>query len=277
MRTGTPPRFTIQGVRAGAPSVAPGRFGIHTTCFTLALPGELLIIDAGTGLSAVDGALATGPQPRRLTLLLTHGHVDHLSGLPPFSPLYRRDRPRVRVLAAPAQLASVRNAVRRILTPPLWPVSWRISGARLNFAALPPAGRTWRMGPVTLSWCPVWHPQRCLALRLEAHGRVLVVATDREPGRPMLDRRFRAFCRDVDWLVLDAQYTPAEAKLHEGWGHGNWQEAAQLARDAGVGRLILTHHDAARHPSAIGLHVQNARRIFPRTDAATEGMTFDLG
>ena len=265
-------RFTIRGARSGVPLAAGCHFGRYTTCFTLEVPGAMLMIDAGTGLMQVQADLAAAP--RRLTLLLTHGHFDHLSGLASFAPLYTRSAQAIRVLAAPSRLASVRRAVREMLSPPLWPVAWPTSSKNLRFSPLPPAGQPLRFGAARITWCPVWHPQGSLALRIEAAGRVLVVATDREPGRPALDRRFRDFCRQADWLVVDAQYTPEEALARRGWGHGNWLEAATLAHASEVGALILTHHDQMRNDVAIHRIVQSARRIFPRTVAATEQMAF---
>ncbi|MFZ4394347.1 MAG: MBL fold metallo-hydrolase [Kiritimatiellia bacterium] len=269
-------RFTIWGTRSSVPSTTAGRFGFHTTCFTLETPGALVIIDAGTGLETVHRDVVDGSRPRPIRMILTHAHLDHISGLPPFPPLYARGRP-IPVMAAPAQLARIRAGVRTILSPPLWPVPWQQSCARLRFTPLPPAGHPWRIGPARLTWCPVWHPQGCIALRIEAADRTLVVATDREPGRPAFDAPFRDFCRAADWLILDAQYTPQEALQRHGWGHGNWQEAASLARECAVGSLVLTHHDQHRDAAGIDAIVRAARRIFPATRAATSGMRFVLG
>lgn len=268
-------RFTIWGTRSSVPAAPAGRFGIHTTCFTLDTPAALVIIDAGTGLASISRELVSASRPRPIRMILTHAHFDHISGLPPFPPLYVRGRP-IRVMTAPAQLAMVRAGVRTLLSPPLWPVPWQQSCARLRFTPLPPAGRPLRIGPARLTWCPVWHPQGCIALRIEAAGRALVVATDREPGRPSFDRPFRDFCRGADWLILDAQYTPQEAIQRRGWGHGNWHEAASLARACGVGKLVLTHHDQGRNDDAVRRIVRAARRIFPATMAAAGGMSFVL-
>jgi ribonuclease BN (tRNA processing enzyme) len=271
MRAGV--RFTIQGTRSSVPRSCAGPFGIHTTCFTLETPRQTLVIDAGTGIFRAEELLASAGT-RAATFLFTHGHFDHLLGLPSHPALYARTGRRIRVLASPAQLPRVRRAVRTLLSPPLWPVPWRVSGARLRFDALPPAGQPWRVGPARLRWCPVWHPQGCLALRIETRRGALVVGTDREGGNPFFDRKFEAFARGADWLILDAQYTPEEAATRRGWGHGNWREAASLAKRCGVGQLVLTHHDDHREPSAIRAIVRQARRIFPRTVAATAGMAF---
>ena len=47
---------------------------------------------------------------------------------------------------------------------------------------------------------------------------------------------------------------------------------SRLAVTAGVGKLILTHHDRRRRDSQIDRLVRQARRIFPATRAARSGM-----
>ena len=77
-------------------------------------------------------------------------------------------------------------------------------------------------------------------------------------------------------LVIDAQYTPREKARHRSWGHGTWREAAAIAREAQVGELILTHHDRYRTDAQLDAIVRKARRLFPRTRAARDGMTPEL-
>ena len=60
--------------------------------------------------------------------------------------------------------------------------------------------------------------------------------------------------------------------LHGGWGHGTWAACARLAAMAGVGKLILTHHNCRRTDAQIDRLVRQAQRIFPATCAARSGM-----
>ena len=41
--------------------------------------------------------------------------------------------------------------------------------------------------------------------------------------------------------------SPAKYSTQPGWGHGTWAACARLTATAGVGKLILTHHDIATH------------------------------
>jgi len=78
--------------------------------------------------------------------------------------------------------------------------------------------------------------------------------------------------RDADVLIYDAQYTPSEYKSRRGWGHSTWLEATRVARDAGVRRLLLFHHDPDRDDAAVTALWDDARAEFPGTIPAREAL-----
>ena len=59
-------------------------------------------------------------------------------------------------------------------------------------------------------------------------------------------------------------------------GHSSWEEAALAAKAAGVDRLYLSHHDPARSDDELQDVLQQARRIFPGTELATESTILEL-
>jgi ribonuclease BN (tRNA processing enzyme) len=50
------------------------------------------------------------------------------------------------------------------------------------------------------------------------------------------------------------------------------RQAAEAAASAGVGRLILFHHDPSHDDSQVRRLEGMAREIFPRSEAAYEGL-----
>ena len=264
--------FSILGAR-GSMLVSGrecGRYGLHTTCMTMKTPQGLLAIDAGTGLPATLNAdEAKGGSVPPLTILFTHFHMDHVVGLPLLQTLYNSDAS-IRLMGDPrrAWQASVRGFVGK----PYWPVELLEADAAIELQDLPIASHALEIHGVRITWCPVWHPQECLAYRLEVDGKAYVVATDREHGHPDLDPPFVQFCRNADVLVHDAQYLPEEYPRHRGWGHSTFQAAAAVACTANVGRLLLTHHDCGRADDEVDRLVEQARLLFPNTEAAAEGM-----
>jgi ribonuclease BN (tRNA processing enzyme) len=97
--------------------------------------------------------------------------------------------------------------------------------------------------PVTIHPFPLNHPQVAVGYRIECNGAVIVYATDYEHGNERLDRTLRDYAANADVLICDAQFTPEENPQFRGWGHSTWLNAIQVGRDAGVGRVVLLHHD----------------------------------
>lgn len=78
----------------------------------------------------------------------------------------------------------------------------------------------------------------------------------------------RLLARGASLLIHDATFEEAFAARAVETGHSTAREAAEVARDAGAGRLLLTHF-SARHADVVTL-VEEARAIYPPTDAAVE-------
>jgi ribonuclease BN (tRNA processing enzyme) len=270
--------FTIHGARGSHP-VSGGRYrryGGHTSCFSLETPSGLLIIDAGSGLASLSNELAQRTTLPPITILFTHFHIDHLLGLTAFKPLLRKDA-HITLMADASQARDWRRALTTITGKPFWPLGLLESGATIRLEDLPRRGRSEIMGPLQLygidiSWCPVWHPQRCVSYRLTLGGQSIVLGTDREQGEAHLDPVFQAFCQGADVLIHDAQYTPEEHASRPGWGHSTWEEGARLAAAMQAQQLILTSHDPSRSDEEIDRLVEQAKRVFARTRAAKEEM-----
>jgi ribonuclease BN (tRNA processing enzyme) len=69
------------------------------------------------------------------------------------------------------------------------------------------------------------------------------------------------FCKDLDLLIHDAQFTPEEIDQHRGWGHSDWASTMDLAMKAGVKELILFHHHPPRKDDDLDLIVSRCREL----------------
>ncbi|MGQ9897946.1 MAG: ribonuclease Z [Acidobacteriota bacterium] len=79
---------------------------------------------------------------------------------------------------------------------------------------------------------------------------------------------------EVDTLLCEATFLESEAAEAERYGHMTARQAAMLAREAGVGQLVLTHF-SRRYRQTTGF-VQEAAVIHPNVIALSDGMAISL-
>jgi ribonuclease Z len=103
-------------------------------------------------------------------------------------------------------------------------------------------------------------------------GRLSLAYTgDTRPCESVLDA-----VRGVDLLIHDSTYSRSHGEEAASKGHSTSEQAAALARDAGVGLLVLTHI-SSRYKGFEALRLlHEARRVFPRTLLAWDGMRLRL-
>ena len=262
------------GVRGSIPTPEPGFLGVggNTSCVeVVAADGTTLVLDAGTGVRALGYALAAraAGQEGEVHLALSHFHWDHLQGLPFFAPLYTPGQT-VRFYAATDDREML-ALLRGQMTHPYFPVPFGDLAAATATHQVRD-GEPFTVGPMTVRPFPVYHPQGAHGFRIECDGASVVYATDHEHGSPAHDEGLREVCQGADVLISDAQYTPDEYPLREGWGHTTWKHAADLAAGAGVGRLFLFHHDPSHDDAALERICAQAQGHFAATALATEGL-----
>ncbi len=85
----------------------------------------------------------------------------------------------------------------------------------------------------------------------------------------MYFKRLSEFVRGVDLLYHEATFASDNKDLAARTGHSTSEQAARVAYDADVGKLIIGHF-SARYKD-VGPLLDEAREIFPRTIAAEEG------
>ncbi len=266
------------GVRGSIASPGPDTVtvGGNTSCIELTCGATRLVLDAGTGLRRLGNhLLASGAtnEPLALTLLLSHVHWDHIQGLPFFVPLYAKGTA-LTVVGAESGIASVRQTLERQMSAPVFPVRLDETSARIDTREVK-VGDVFDVGEATVRIAKGNHPGGVVAYRVEHEGKSVVYATDTE-HYACVDPALRALCEGADVLVYDAQYTPEEYERKVGWGHSTYVAGAELARAAGVGTLVLFHHDPMRSDDGVAGIESKARALFASSVAAREGMEITL-
>ncbi|MBI4466180.1 MAG: MBL fold metallo-hydrolase [Acidobacteria bacterium] len=266
------------GVRGSTPTPTARnlRYGGNTPCIELRTGGgNLFILDCGTGFRQFGQALQKefGTKPIKARIFLTHYHWDHIQGIPFFTPLYHQ-RNQFIFHSYEFLDESVQQALEEQMTDPYFPVDMSTMRAHRHFFRIEEERIAY--DDLTLISKRLNHPQGCLGYRIECDGKVLVYATDNEPGDRKGDRNVRRLADGADVLIYDAQYTPEEMKHFRRWGHSNWKEGVRIATECKAKRLVLFHHDPDRDDRSVDKILKRTRDRFDDVVAAHEGMVLKI-
>jgi len=293
----SPTRLKFWGTR-GSISV-PGRgslrYGGNTTCIEVRADGEIIVLDAGSGIRSLGIALEKEfhSQPIKLSLLITHAHWDHIQGLPFFAPAYGKKN-EICVRGYDGVDMSFGKIMAEPMKAPFFPIAMRELSARIDIKKL--TEMEFSFGKVQVRARFVNHPGVCAGYRLFTNAGSIAFLPDHEPYQFLHSARVSDispdeakktaeeeriglvdFLHGSDILILDAQYTDAEYESHIGWGHGSVSSAVSLALDSKVRRLLLFHHDPSHDDTMLDAIVDDARRLIRESgkdlevDGAREG------
>jgi phosphoribosyl 1,2-cyclic phosphodiesterase len=245
-------KLKFWGVRGSLPTPGPDTayYGGNTTCLQIIRDkGPVIIIDSGTGIRELGGALMGNPGPPfDIKLLVTHTHWDHIHGFPFFTPIFiPNGKVDVYGVGPIHQGISFEKVMRDQMTYSYFPVentmvdgvvryhdfheifSNRPSGVEGDFPLCE---------GVNLKLKLMNHPVYTIGYRIEADGQSVIFTGDHEPYIDqfahakkdpnqdedefmddaaqtqefvdLMNQRIVDFCRGVDLLVIDTTYTKDE-------------------------------------------------------------------
>ncbi|HEX6297321.1 MAG TPA: MBL fold metallo-hydrolase [Burkholderiales bacterium] len=277
---------TLWGTRGSLATPGPdtARYGGNTSCVSVRGPeGTVLVLDAGTGVRRM--AAMIPDSMRRVDVLLTHLHMDHIQGLGFFAPLYRPDM-EVHIWGPASTNLALQARLRRYLSPPLFPVGLREVPCRVHLHEA--SDIEVDIGEFRVSSARVCHPGPTVGYRIrDGAGQVLVYLPDHEPALgvcvfPRLPRAWTSggvLAENADLLIHDSQYSAHEYPDHVGWGHSSLRHVLNFGTLVEAKHLVPFHHDPGH--SDVDLDrlmaeaIEDAKPAY-RVTPAREGLTFSL-
>ena len=299
-----PTLIRFWGVRGSIPTPGPDTagYGGNTSCVEVRVGGQVIVLDAGSGIRRLGQSLAAEFRDRSLniTLLVSHTHWDHIQGFPFFMPAYS-PRVNVRVLGYGGAVVGLRGALFEQMQSAFFPVGLDQMASHVTFEEL--QDLEFQIGLVKVRTIFANHPGICFGYRLSTPGGDIVYLPDHEAYERHEVERQKAtgeasfagleyartedgkmieFMRNADVVIADSQYDETEYSARRGWGHSCVDDTVQLAVSAGVKRLFLFHHDPDHRDQKIAEMLARAQARVASTgsplvvDAAREGVEIAL-
>ena len=267
------------GVRGSIPVPGPDTLAVggNTTCVSVEHDDHILVFDAGTGIRQLGEYLeADGRSYWNGCIFLSHYHWDHIQGLPFFTPAFRAEN-RFHLYGEPKKGVRLQEILSEQMQSPYFPVPMNRQSGLVTSTPIYAGDSIEVAEGLTVQTLQLNHPEGALGFRLDGPDGSVCIITDHEHPDDELDQSVVDFARGATVLIHEAPYDPEEKRGDKaGWGHSSWEEAAQVACAAGVGKLYLSHHEPTRSDPQVFEILSLARRIFPGAEVATESTKVQL-
>jgi len=295
---------TFLGTSAAAPTPDRGLPAV-----AIRREGEVVLMDCGEGVQrrVLSESLGLGSD---MTILVTHLHGDHVTGLLGLlqtMSLAQRHKPLdvvgpeklLRWLEVTAELLHIGLTFPIHFSSAKPGVVLRTGGFHIRAARAAHSVEAFSYLVEELGRPGVFYPDRAKSLgvpegelwsRLQKGRPVAVRGKRIEPsevtGPPRPGRRIgysgdtrpsaglARFFSGCDLLIFDSTFRDSDREKAVERKHSTSLEAAELAKKAKVRQLVLTHF-SARYTRVSSL-VREARRVFPNTIAASDGLTIEV-
>lgn len=287
------------------------RYGGNTACVEVNVGGNLIIIDAGTGIIQLGDELMRehiasaddifARKPITATVLLSHIHQDHIQGLTFFKPLNILTS-KINIFGHSGFEESLEDSLAELLYGKSFPLSlYDISSDTeiLNIAdtdlivfngkdACPclkrissPEDFTPKENEVIISCLKSnAHPQNGVMIyKIAYKNKSVVYATDKE-CYVGADKKLALFARNTDLLIHDSQYTGEDylSPIHskQGYGHSTFEMAIESAKLAQAKSLAFFHFDPSYDDEKLSNIEEHYKQQYPSCFMAMEGQEIVL-
>ncbi|HPG29424.1 MAG TPA: MBL fold metallo-hydrolase [bacterium] len=290
------------GVRGSLPTPSKNtiKYGGNTACVELRNRlGEILIIDAGTGIRMLGSQLMKefGKNPIEAQILLSHTHWDHIQGIPFFIPLYIPGN-KFDFIGPYGTKRDLKDIINLQMDHDFFP---------LNFDGLPSSNFFKQMGDDEETNYKHFNIKTkvlnhgglgsVIGFKISFENKTVVYSSDHEgyelffksnSGKTQkvidnMEAKYRKFIEGADLLIHDAQYDSEDYNKKKGWGHSSIDYAINIALAAAVKKLYIIHYDPDYSDEKIDGIIESKKKFIEENEltgfelaAAVEGLEIKI-
>lgn len=250
--------------------------GGNTVCVQARCGEHCIIFDAGTGIRLLGTHLQEQGTIKNLTLLLSHGHYDHIEGIPFFVPLFDKQ---CSIDIYGGHLDGCKDTddlISGFMRRPYFPVGQEVFQADIRYHTLDEHQKFDIDKVIDVTTLPLNHPGGATAYKITYRGRSFAYVTDTEHVPGKVDQSIVDFIQGVDAFVYDASLTDEEYPDFAGYGHSTWQEGLRLAKLAKAKRYFAFHHMPYRCDNEMDEIERAIEKEMPGSGVARENKTLTL-
>lgn len=236
-----------------------------TPCILIDAKDQYIVLDAGNGIYKLDHHIK---EDKPISLFISHFHIDHVSGLHTLAKFDFKQ-------GIDVYVGKGRTKDFETLVNPPFTVGYKPKPE--NVFNLKTAIRLHELSenrqpiPFLVTAIQQQHAYVDHGYRINLEGKTIAYT-----GDCGFTDASRKLAKDVDVLICECSN---KKTIHpDNWGHFDPTEAATLAHESNVKQLILTHFGAHLYTSLEDRKwaEEEAKKIFPNTIAASDGMEFNL-
>ena len=236
-----------------------------TPCILIDAKDQYIILDAGNGIYKLDNYIK---EDKPISMFISHFHLDHTSGLHTLAKFDFKQG--IDVYVGKDRIKDFETLVNPPFTvgykPKLENIINLKTEIRLHELSEDQQNTSFKAVAIKQHHAYVDH-----GYRIELEGKTIAYT-----GDCGFTDESRKLAKDVDLLICEC--SNKKTMDLDNWGHLDPIQAATLAKESNVKQLILTHFGAHLYSSLEDRKwaEEKARKIFPQTIAAMDGMEFSV-
>ncbi len=226
----------------------------NTICTLIDSQKFYLILDAGNGIYKIDRFIT---QNKPIYLFLSHLHIDHVEGLHILNKF--KFNQGMSIYGWTGIKKELNKLVNEPFTVPFNKLPFKIKIHELNEGAY--------TNPFPFTALRLVHSGLDFGYRFNIDNKVITYSTD----TGICDNDV-TLAKGADILIHECSLK--EKQIGSKWSHTSPEEAADLAKNSGVGKLILTHFESRLYTTRDDRlkAEKQAREIFGNTFMAFDGL-----